>query len=182
MDVQSYYAPTSVLRNIASRLQQNLATRSSVFDADAARDLYFCFVQPLLARLDTTQLVVVLPAGARRRAVRGVDGSESRQFLGETLTVSYAPSASVLMRQKQGAELDAANVLAVAGPRLGNATRDADAIASTFPRHDGRSAWLGDALHVDARGARTECHSPGGTWLLQRGRSDDVLYRASTGA
>src|SRR5262249_48212052 len=61
MDVQSYYAPTSVLRNIAGRLQQSVAKRSSIFDADAARDLYLCLVQPLLMRLDTTQLVLVLP-------------------------------------------------------------------------------------------------------------------------
>jgi CHAT domain-containing protein/tetratricopeptide (TPR) repeat protein len=135
MDVQSYYVPTSILRNIASRLQESLAMRSSVFDADAARDLYFCLVQPLLARLDTKQLVVVLPPELEDMPFAALMDPDSGQFLGETLTVSYAPSASVLMRQQQGAKLDGANVLAVAGPRLDNATRDADAIAKTFPQH-----------------------------------------------
>lgn len=135
MDVQSFYAPTSVLRNIASRLQQNVATRSSVFDADAARDLYFYLVQPLLARLDTKQLVVVLPPELEDVPFAALMNPTSGQFLGETLAVSYAPSASVLMRLRQGPKLDSANVLALAGPRLGNAFRDADAIAKTFPQH-----------------------------------------------
>ena len=135
MDVQSYYVPTSVLRNIASRLQQNLATRSPVFDADAARDLYFVLIQPLLARLDTKQLVLVLPPELEDVPFAALMDPTSGQSLGETLTVSYAPSASVLMRMRKGPKLDNANVLALAGPRLLNATRDVDAIAKTFPQH-----------------------------------------------
>jgi CHAT domain-containing protein len=135
MDVQSFYVPTSVLRNIASRLQQNVTTRSSSFDADAARDLYFVLVQPLLMRLDTKQLVLVLPPELENVPFAALMDPKSGQFLGETLAVSYAPSASVLMRLKQGPKLGSANVLALAGPRLGNALKDADAIAKTFPQH-----------------------------------------------
>lgn len=134
MDVQSYYAPTSLLRNIAIRLQQNLATRSAPFDSEAARDLYFILVQPLLARLDTRQLVVVLPPELENVPFAALVNPADGKFLGETLTVSYAPSASVLLRLRQGPKLDGANVLALAGPRLANA-RDADAIVQTFPQH-----------------------------------------------
>jgi CHAT domain-containing protein len=134
-DVQSYYAPTSVLRNIASRLQENLAKRSPMFDQDAARDLYFCLVQPLLARLETKRLVVVLPPELEDLPFAALMDPKSGEFVGETLNLSYAPSASVLMRLQHVAKLDGADVLAVAGPRLGNATRDAETIANTFPQH-----------------------------------------------
>jgi CHAT domain-containing protein len=56
-------------------------------------------------------------------------------FLGESLTLSYAPSASVLMQLRRGAPLASADVLAVAGPDLKSAVRDAEAIARTFTRH-----------------------------------------------
>jgi CHAT domain-containing protein len=136
MDVQSYYAPTSVLRNIAGRLQESVAKRGSIFDADAGRDLYFCLVQPLLTRLDTTQLVVVLPPELEDIPFAALVDPHTGQFLGETLAVSYVPSASALMRLKRGAKLDGSNVLAVAGPRLANAIRDAEAIAKTFRKHE----------------------------------------------
>jgi CHAT domain-containing protein len=136
MDVQSYYAPTAVLRDIAGRLEQSVATRSVAFDADAAHDLYFCLVQPLLTRLETSQLVVVLPPELEDIPFAALMDPQNGQFLGETLAVSYAPSASVVMRLKQGTKLEGANVLAVAAPRLANAIRDAEAIAETFPQHE----------------------------------------------
>jgi CHAT domain-containing protein len=168
MDVQSYYAPTSVLRNIAGRLQQSVAKRSSIFDADAARDLYFCLVQPLLMRLDTTRLVLVLPPELEDIPFAALMDPETGQFLGETLAVSYVPSASALMQLKQGAKLVGANVLAVAGPRLANAVRDAEAIAKTFPQHEvvppasaTRSTLMKEArrrtvIHLAAHGVYSE--------------------------
>src|SRR5262249_42578253 len=125
-DVQSFYAPASVLRNIAGRLQQSVAAQSSPFDADAARDLYFALVQPLLTRLETKQLVLVLPPELENVPFAALMDPKSGQYLGETLTLSYMPSASVLMRLRQGSKLGSANVLALAGPDLGNAIKDAD--------------------------------------------------------
>jgi CHAT domain-containing protein len=164
MDVQSYYVPTSVLSNIASRFQQDLATRSSAFDADAARDLYFVLVQPLLSRLDTKHLVVVLPPELDNVPFAALMDPTSGQFLGETLTVSYSPSASVLMRLRQGPKLDGANVLALAGPRLGNAIQDADAIAKAFPQH---------AVVLPASATRSR--------LMKEARGRSVIHLAAHG-
>jgi tetratricopeptide (TPR) repeat protein len=70
MSVQSFYAPTTALRNIAVRIQQNVETRSVPFDRDAARDLYIALITPLRDRLDTTPA-----AGARERAAGGTGRS-----------------------------------------------------------------------------------------------------------
>jgi CHAT domain-containing protein len=134
-DVQTFYAPASVLRNIANRLQQNLSTRSAAFDTGPARDLYAVLVRPLLSRLETKHLVVVLPPELEDVPFAALIDPASGNFLGDSLAVSYVPSASVLMRLRQGVKLEHANVLALAGPRLGNATRDAEVIAATFPQH-----------------------------------------------
>jgi CHAT domain-containing protein/tetratricopeptide (TPR) repeat protein len=191
MDVQSYYAPTSVLRNMATRLQHSLAERSSVFDADAARDLYFVLVQPLLARLDTKQLVVVLPPELENVPFAALMNSKNGQFLGETLTVSYVPSASVLMRLRQGAKLDGANVLALAGPRLDNAIQDVNAIAKTFPQHAvvlpasaTRSTLMKEArgrsvIHLAAHGVYSEVDPMLSRIELQAEPGHDGLLTAS---
>lgn len=135
MDVQSFYAPATALRSLAVRLQRNLATRSAPFDRDAARDLYTALVGPLRDRLDTAQLVVVLPPELENVPFAALVDPETGVFLGESVKLSYAPSASVLMRLRQGAPLANVDVLAIAGPGLGNAVRDAEAIARTFTRH-----------------------------------------------
>jgi CHAT domain-containing protein len=164
MEVRSYYAPMSALRNIADRLQQSVATRSAGFDADAARDLFLCLVQPVLAGLDTNQLVVVLPPELDDIPLAALMDPASGQFLGETLAVSYAPSASVLMRLKRGAKLEDANVLAVAAPRLANAITDAETIAKIFPQHE-----------VVPPGAATR------STLMNKARGHNVIHLAAHG-
>lgn len=167
-DVQAFYAPTSILRNIASRLQQNLSTRSSEFDTGAARDLHAVLVRPLLDRLETKHLVLVLPPELEDVPFAALVDPANGQFVGETLGLSYAPSASVLMKLRQGVRLEGANVLAFAGPRLGNATRDAEIIAATFPQHSvvlpasaTRSTLMKEArgrtaIHLAAHGVYSE--------------------------
>lgn len=135
MDVHAFYAPTSALRNVAGRLRQSLETKSSGLDVDAARDLFVALIKSLLPRLDTNQLVVVLPPELEDVPFAALMDPVTGRFLGEQLALSYAPSASVLLRLRRTPMLKDANVLAVAGPRLDNAVREAETVGRAFPQH-----------------------------------------------
>jgi len=141
-----FFPRSEVMKSVAS-LRENLTdhaeNKQSIFDVQAARELFLFLIQPALSSIHTHHLVIVphedLNALPFQVLLDPVDG----KYLGERFQISYAPSASVLATLPARSSVAGRRLLAVADPDINDAAREVDAIAKLYP---GRSKVVDDVL------------------------------------
>ena len=130
--VRNIFLPRAELSAKLAALRTSLATPDKVFDTETAGELYLFLVQPFAARLRSERLVI-LPHGELDSLPFAVlRDPQTGRFFGEFKRLSYAPSASVLLRLKPAEALGNARVVAFADPQIDANGRELQALGRLF--------------------------------------------------
>jgi CHAT domain-containing protein len=190
--VKNVFLPrTEVIRKVAA-LRQGLVDRHARFDETTARELFLFLVQPVVGRIRSERLVIVAHEDLHYVPFQVLLDPADGRYLGERFQVTYAPSASVLLRFNRSPGLAGARLLAVADPGIPAAGPEVRAIAQLFPgrarvvtadlaQEKDVKLWARDAevLHLSVHG-RFDAAEPLLSYLsLARGGNDDGRLTAA---
>jgi CHAT domain-containing protein/tetratricopeptide (TPR) repeat protein len=123
-------------------LRRSLRDPNEKFDEKSARELFLFLIQPALDWIKSDRLVIVPHDDLNYIPFQALIAPDGRA-LGERFSISYAPSATVLMRLKKSENLRAGRLLAVADPSIVEAVREVTAIGNLYPQ---KSRIISNAL------------------------------------
>ena len=130
--VRSIFLYERLLNEKIEQLQKSLkGPNPPPFDENMARQLFLFLIQPVLSHIKAKHLVII-PHKSLYFLPFQVLLSPQNQYLGELYTLSYAPSATLLLELNQLNNLKGANVLAVLDPRFKGKGDDVTAIYPLF--------------------------------------------------
>lgn len=130
--VRNVFLPRAELSVKLATLRTGMAAPGGPFNGQIAEELYLFLVQPFVALMKSPHLVI-LPHGELGSLPFAVlRDPQTGRFLGEDRQLSYAPSASVLLRLKPGGALGNARVTAFADPSLDAEGRELQTLRKLF--------------------------------------------------
>ena len=145
--VRNVFLPrTEVIEKVAA-LQSSLADRNREFDQRTARELFLFLIQPALAWIKTSWLVVIPHDALHAVSFEVLQDPKDGSYLGERYQISYAPSATIHAGLKKPVSIAGGRLLAVADPSIPEAEDEVQAIARLYP---GRSKVFGRPLATEA--------------------------------
>jgi CHAT domain-containing protein len=131
------------LTNKIDSFRQGLRDRNVKFDEKVARELFLFLIQPALQWIKSDRLVIFPHENLHSIPFQAlIDPATGRAF-GERFNISYAPSASVLLRLKRSGSIRQGQLLAAADPTSVEAKREVSAISKLYPTS---SRIISDAL------------------------------------
>ncbi len=122
------------LINKVSGLRKSLTDRNVKFDEQTARELFLFLIQPALQWIKSDRLVILPHDDLNYIPFQALIAPDGRA-LGERFSISYAPSATVLLRMKKAENLRTGRLLAVADPSIVEAGREVAAIGKLYPQN-----------------------------------------------
>jgi len=126
-----------------SALRRSLEDLNGKFDEKSARELFLFLIQPALQWIKSDRLVIIPHDDLHYIPFQALIDPATGRALGERFAVSYAPSATVLLRLKKSESIRQGRLLAVADPSIPGARREVEAIGRLYPN---RSRIISDAL------------------------------------
>lgn len=186
--VRSVFLPRYVLAEKVAALIDSLKERSqipdSVFDEDKAQSLFEFLIRPMLSSMKTERLVIFPHENLNEVPFEVLLDRTDRRYLGERFRITYAPSATVLLRLKEPKRFSTGQMLVVANTTIDD--NESAEVDQLFSRRcevfkDVRPAELKalvaerDFLHFTVHG-RFEKESPWLSLLILRG--DDPKHEA----
>ncbi len=115
-------------------LRRSLRDRREKFDEKSARELFLFLIQPMLEWIKSDRLVIIPHEDLNYIPFQALIAPDGRA-LGERFSISYAPSATVLMRLKKPENLQRGRLLAVADPSSVEMQGEVKAIGKLFPQN-----------------------------------------------
>ncbi len=139
---RSIFLPQENLIKKTAQLRGSLTDRNVAFDEKTARELFLFLIQPALEWIKSDHLVIIPHDDLNYIPFQALIAPDGRA-LGERLSISYAPSATVLLRMKKSENIQRGRLLAVADPSIVEARREVTAIGKLYPQN---SRIISDAL------------------------------------
>jgi CHAT domain-containing protein len=191
-NVCSVFLPREELIRKVGSLRKSMVDGASKFDQQTARELYLYLIQPALKWIKTDHLVIIPHDDLNYLPFQVLKDWATEQYLGEKFQISYAPSATILLRKKKAGSIRAGNLLAVADPDLEDARAEVQAIGALYPgrskivfdvgaRESDVKAWVGsfDLIHLSVHG-KFRADEPLLSYLqLNKSGSDDGMLTAA---
>jgi CHAT domain-containing protein len=131
--VRNVFVPRAALAAKVDALRKSLANPRTPFDLQTSREMFLLLVEPMLKWVKSGTLVIIPHEELHHVPFQVFQDPSDGRFLVEKIRVSYAPSATVLGRLKQGGGLAGSSMLAVAGPGLVEAEAEIKTIARLYP-------------------------------------------------
>ena len=144
---RSVVLPREHLMKKVSALRRSLKDPKEKFDEKSARELFLFLIQPALQWIKSDRLVIIPHDDLHYIPFQALIDPANGRALGERFAVSYAPSATVLLRLKKSENLRQGRLLAVADPSIPEARGEVEAIGRLYPN---RSRIISDALVKEA--------------------------------
>lgn len=130
--VRNVFLPRRELIDKIGAMQNSLSDRNVKFDDTMAKELFLFLVQPALAWIKAERLVIIPHDELHGLSFQALLNPADGRFLGEHLQLSYAPSATVLLRIKPAGAIGEGNLLAIADPDIEAAPKEVAAIAALY--------------------------------------------------
>jgi CHAT domain-containing protein len=189
MNVRSIFLPREELIKKIAGLRKSLVDGTSTFDQQTARELFLFLVQPALNWIKTDHLVIIPHEDLNYIPFQVLKNWGSDQYLGERFQISYAPSATILLRQKKAASIRSGNLLAVADPQFEEEVKAigglyagrSKIVFGTLAKESEIKAWVGsyDLIHLSVHGKFKTDVPLLSHLILGKGGLDDGLLTAA---
>src|SRR5262249_46566060 len=124
LHVRSVVLPRDQLINKVSALRRSLKDPKAKFDEKIARELFLFLIQPALQWIESDRLVIIPHDDLHYIPFQALIDPATGRALGERFAISYAPSATVLLRLKKSESIQGGRLLAVADPSIAEARRE----------------------------------------------------------
>ena len=188
--VRAVFLPRSQLIDKVARLRKSI-NKEARFDEQTAQELFLFLIQPALQWITSNHLVIIPHEALYDVPFQVFRDPSDNRYLGERFQLSYAPSATILMRLKQMDTLAGGRLLAIA-KGIHNGSEEVETVARFYPNaqkviKDGRvtktdlNAWAGDynLLHLSVHG-RFDAEAPLLSYLeLSKSGQDDGRLTAA---
>ncbi|MGH9844960.1 MAG: CHAT domain-containing protein, partial [Blastocatellia bacterium] len=122
------------LINKVTSLRKSLTDRNAKFDEQTARELFLFLIQPALEWIKSDRLVILPHDDLHYIPFQALIAPDGRA-LGERFSISYAPSATVLLRMKKSENLARGRLLAVADSSSVEMQNEVNAIGRLYPQN-----------------------------------------------
>ncbi len=169
VEVKKIFLPHAVLAAKAAALHDSLvAPRDSpdaAFNDDVSRQLYLYLVQPVATFIKSRHLLIIPQDELTSIPFQALENPVDGKYVGESLDISYAPSATVLATLETKPNLKNGRLLAVADPEIHDASEEVNAIGALYPGRSKVAAqeqaskadiqtWVGgfDLIHLSVHG------------------------------
>jgi CHAT domain-containing protein len=169
VEVKSVMLPHPVLAIKTAALHESLVapghSSGAPFNEDISRQLYLYLIQPVTAYIKNSHLIIIPQEEMTAIPFQALQNPLDGKYLGESFSISYAPSATVLATLEQRPNLKTGRLLAVADPRIHDASDEVTAIGALYPGRakvlaqqqvgkDEVKAWVGnyDLVHLSVHG------------------------------
>jgi CHAT domain-containing protein len=128
--VRSIFLPQKHLVNKIAALQRSLKDNKASFDEKTARELFLYLIQPALQWIKSDRLIIIPHDDLHYIPFQVLTDPATGRALGERFAISYAPSATVLLRLKKSESLGSGRLLAAARSSLAGEVK---AISNLYP-------------------------------------------------
>jgi CHAT domain-containing protein len=129
---QVFVTRLALIRKVAA-LRASMSRENAEFRDDLSKQLFLYLIQPALGWLTTERLVIVPQGDLQSLPFQVFQNPADGSFLGERFEITYAPSASILLRLKRQQNLSGGPLLAAANPMLEGSREEAKALARLYP-------------------------------------------------
>lgn len=136
IEVKNVFLPHVQLIQKAAALHDSLTAPrndpAAHFDEDISHQLFLYLIQPMRRYAKTTHLVLVPHEELNSIPFQALLDPSTGKYLGETIAISYAPSATVLAKLESTPSLKSGRLLAVADPAIHEASNEVNAIGKVY--------------------------------------------------
>ena len=129
---QVFVTRLALIRKVAA-LRASMSRQNAEFRDDVSKQLFLYLIQPALGWLSTERLVIVPQGDLQSLPFQVFQNPADGSFLGERFEITYAPSASILLRLKKQQNLSGGPLLAAANPMLEGSREEVKALARLYP-------------------------------------------------
>lgn len=163
--VMSVWIPRVNLIKKVNLVRDSLERPDGEFDQKTARELFRFLIQPALKLVKSDKLVIIPHEDLNYLPFQVLFDADRNKFVGELFQLSYAPSATILLRLKEVKNIRAGKLLAVDSSDLVAGESEVNALGQLF---SGRSkvvvdpqlkesilkSWIGDydIVHLSIHG------------------------------
>lgn len=135
LHVRSVFLPRLALITKVAALRASMSKRDAEFRDDVSKHLFLYLIQPALPWLTTDRLVIVAQGALQSLPFQAFVNPADGSYLGERFQISYAPSASILVKMKKQRNLGAGVLLAAADPSLPSAPEEVRTLGALYPNN-----------------------------------------------
>lgn len=133
VQVRNVFLPRRDLAESVSRLRKSLSDVREPFDRQTARELYLFLIRPIFEKLKTNRVVIIPHEDLNQIPFQVLEDPESGRSFGEQLQISYAPSATILLRLPTSKNIAGAKLIAAANPHLEDARNEVLTVGRLYP-------------------------------------------------
>jgi CHAT domain-containing protein/tetratricopeptide (TPR) repeat protein len=133
LHVRNVFLPRMALMRKVAALRASMSKRDAEFRDDVSKELFLYLIQPALEWLTTERLVIVPQGDLQSLPFQAFRDPADGSFLGERFQITYAPSATILLRLKKQRDLSGGPLLAACDPSLRGAPEEVKALGRLYP-------------------------------------------------
>ncbi|HEY6388032.1 MAG TPA: CHAT domain-containing protein [Candidatus Acidoferrum sp.] len=130
--VRNVFLPRLALITKVAVLRASMSKRDAEFRDDVSKQLFLYLIQPALAWLSSERLVIVPQGDLQSFPFQAFMNPADGSYLGERFQISYAPSASILIKMKKQRNLGGGMLLAAADPSLPGAPEEVRTLGALY--------------------------------------------------
>ena len=132
-DVRNIFLPRFELRAKVKSLLDSIRKQGAAFREDLSKELFLYLLQPALPWLHTDRVIVIPQADLVNLPFQALEDPADGTFAGERFKITYAPSASILLKLTKQGDMAGSSLLAAADPSLPGASQEVNTLARLYP-------------------------------------------------
>lgn len=132
-DVRNVFLPRFELTAKVKSLLDSMRKQGTAFREDLSRELFLYLLQPALQWLHTDRIIVIPQADLVNLPFQALEDPSDGAFAGERFKITYAPSASILLKLTKQNDMAGESLLAAADPSLPGAPKEVNTLARFYP-------------------------------------------------